>query len=146
MERGEILLIDDNKAELRLLKEAFEATGFPRKLKTFEDPYKAFDYIVKNVKSIFIILCDINMPGLSGFGLLEKINQDEALKMAVIPFIFLADSAQEKDILHAYKLAPQGYFQKPYQGEDMTKLFRMIINYWTAAFIPFHSYPHMNFV
>jgi CheY-like chemotaxis protein len=146
MERGEIVLIDDNKAELRLLKEAFEATGFPRHLKTIADPTLAFDYIVKNVKNIFIILCDINMPKLSGPALLDKINKNHELKMAVIPFIFLTNSAQEKDILRAYELAPQGYFQKPFHTEGMTQLFKLIINYWTAAFIPFHEYPHMNFV
>jgi CheY-like chemotaxis protein len=146
MERGEILLIDDNKAEMRLLQEAFNATGFPRPLKTFIDPMAAFDYIVTNTKHIFIILCDINMPKLTGPELLDKINHHEDLKLAAIPFLFITNSAQESDIIRCYKLGAQGYFQKPYEPDQMTLLFRLIVNYWTAAFIPFHKYPHMNFV
>jgi len=146
MERGEIVLIDDNKSEMRLLQEAFSDTGFPRKLTTFTDSTTALEYIMKNAKGIFIILCDISMPKLSGPDLLDKLNQDQELKMASIPFIFLTNSAQESDILRCYKLNPQGYFQKPFRTEEMTNLFRQIINYWTAAFIPYHKYPHMNFV
>jgi CheY-like chemotaxis protein len=83
---------------------------------------------------------------LSGPELLDRINQDHELKMAAIPFIFLSNSAQEKDILCCYELAPQGYFQKPFEPLQMTELFKRIINYWTAAFVPYRKYPHMNFV
>jgi chemotaxis family two-component system response regulator Rcp1 len=142
MERGEILLIDDNKSELRLLKEAFSATGFPRPVVTFMDAASAYDYITKNTKNIFVILCDISMPKMTGPELLEKINLDHELKMAAIPFIFLSNSVAEKDIEKCYSLASQGYFQKPYEMEDMTHMFKLIINYWTAAFIPYHKYTH----
>ncbi len=144
MKRGVVVLIDDNKVELELFKIAFHETHFPRDLVTFSDPREAWKYLTHHMKEVFIVLCDINMPVMTGPELLEKINQNHELKMLTTPFIFLSNSDIAKDIDHAYTLAAQGYFQKPMDTEHMTKLLNLIIDYWTAARIPRdkHHYIH----
>jgi CheY-like chemotaxis protein len=136
MNRGNVLLIDDSISELRLYKEAFKDTGYPKELVTFSDAHLAYDYIVKNHEKIFLIICDVNMPGMTGPDLLKKINENHELKMQAIPFMFFSNSENEKDIEAAYSLSAQGYFHKPTGIEELTRLFQRIIDYWSSARIP----------
>ena len=144
MQKGSIVLIDDSKAELRLLQEAFLDVNYPHDLMTFTNGESAFAYISKAASKIFIILCDIQMPGMTGPNLLEKINAVPELKLEAIPFLFFSNSAEQKDIIHAYELAAQGYFQKPLSVPHMTDLFNRIIDYWSASYIP-HGRHHRPF-
>jgi len=134
--KGTILIIDDNESEIRLIMEAYKETKYDHKVVTYTDPEKALDYIKKNIRQIFIIICDISMPGMNGTDLLEKINEDPKLKLQAIPFIFLSNSDNKKDIEKAYSLAAQGYFQKPMGTDEMLLLLQNIINYWHSARIP----------
>jgi CheY-like chemotaxis protein len=131
-----ILLIDDNKSELRLMQEAYKQTGFLYPLKEFSDAKEALEYITKNSKKLFAIICDISMPGMNGTDLLKALNKDHSLKMEAIPFIFMSNSNAERDIEEAYSLSAQGYFQKPMNLEETEDLFKAIINYWSRSQIP----------
>jgi CheY-like chemotaxis protein len=136
MKNKQIVIIDDNEAELRLYEEAYNETGQPYFLKKFTDAQSAFSYLVLHIKEVFIILCDISMPGMGGSDLLAKINKNHELKMEVIPFIFLSNSNIEKDVRKAYSLSAQGYFKKPMTLLEMEDLFKSIISYWSHAQIP----------
>jgi CheY-like chemotaxis protein len=134
--KGTILLIDDNESEIRLIKEAYKDTKYNHELLPFNDGSTAFDYIQQNIGKIFIIICDVSMPGMNGTDLLEKINAKPKLKLQAIPFIFLSNSDNKRDIEKAYSLAAQGYFQKPMGHDEMVLLLQNIINYWHSARIP----------
>jgi CheY-like chemotaxis protein len=136
MNRGHVLFIDDNEAELRLYKEAFSQAGFPSETITFSDAEAALRFITESRDKLFLIICDIKMPGMSGPELLKKLNEDHELKMQAVPFIFFSNSDADQDIEEAYSLAAQGYFQKPLELDELTDLFRRIIAYWSAARIP----------
>jgi CheY-like chemotaxis protein len=136
MKNTTIVLIDDSKEEIQLFKLAFNDVNTLSSLITFNDAPSAFDYIVENAKRIFIILCDISMPRMSGFDLLEKINADHQLKMSAIPFIFFTNSSQEEDVQKAYSLTAQGFFQKPMNIDDLESVFNSIVHYWRNARIP----------
>ncbi len=134
---SQIILIDDNHTELRLAKEAFQQIpGNPYEVIFFDRSPEAFGYIKQNAADIFIVICDIKMPQMTGMEMLEQINADYELKMEAIPFIFLSNSENLKEIEHAYSLAAQGYFVKPLQLEKLAKLFRTLIDYWSMATIP----------
>jgi CheY-like chemotaxis protein len=134
--KGTILLIDDNESELRLIKEAYRDTKYNHKIETYTSAEKALEFIKKKIKEIFIIICDISMPGMDGTELLERISEDPKLKLQAIPFIFLSNSDNKKDVEKAYSLSAQGYFQKPMGNDEMVLLLQNIINYWHSARIP----------
>jgi CheY-like chemotaxis protein len=73
---------------------------------------------------------------LSGLELLEKINADYKLKMKAIPFIFLSNSNSAKDVEQAYALGAQGYYVKPLLLDELSEIFKGIVNYWKMAQIP----------
>jgi CheY-like chemotaxis protein len=136
MSKNTLLVVDDSLSELRLLKEAFKDTQFEYKWRQFTAAPLAFDFIKAHASDIFIILCDINMPAMTGLELLDTINKNYKLKLESIPFIFLSSSVSEVDIERAYALSAQGYFQKPIEMDQMTKLLGGIIYYWSEAQIP----------
>src|SRR5258707_4383507 len=128
MKDGSIVLIDDNKAEVRLFEEALKRVKHKRALVKFYDGLSAFDFIQQNAKSIFLIISDLNMPLMNGMELLEKINANAELKMECVPFIFLTNSATPRDVEHAYSLSAQGYFQKPLDIDELSAIFKSILN------------------
>src|SRR5690349_3705771 len=107
MKRGSIVCIDDSKAELGLLAEAFSRNDFNRDLVAFSDPEDAFHYIKTHISDIFVIICDIKMPVMTGPELLQKINETHDLKMLTIPFIFFSNSDNPSDVDSTYTLSAQ---------------------------------------
>jgi len=136
MSKKEIILIDDNKAELKLFKEAIKGINHSRELVFFDSSPAALEYIRENAEKVFIIICDINMPQLTGIELLESINKDHELRLQAMPFIFLSNSAIPAEVEKAYLSAGQGYFQKPYSLDALREIFKMIIRYWSTAQLP----------
>lgn len=64
-----------------------------------------------------LILCDIMMPNLDGFGVLKIIRQEEALK--TIPFIFLTAKAEKEDFRKGMNLGAEDYLIKPFEATDL---------------------------
>jgi len=64
-----------------------------------------------------LIICDIMMPELDGYGVLEAIAADE--KTAHIPFIFLSAKTEHKEIRRGMDLGADDYLTKPYEEENL---------------------------
>ena len=64
-----------------------------------------------------LILCDIMMPGLDGFDILEKLRQNPAT--ALIPFIFLTGKADKADMRQGMELGADDYLTKPFTNEEL---------------------------
>jgi CheY-like chemotaxis protein len=75
-----------------------------------------------------MMLLDINLPGMSGLELLEKIKTQEALK--AIPVVMLTSSEDEEDLLSAYKHQCAGYIVKPVGLEGLIEKLSVWDNYW----------------
>lgn len=64
-----------------------------------------------------LILCDILMPGVDGYGVLAELRGAPA--MAAIPFIFLTASANLEDRSQALKRGADDYLIKPFKIADL---------------------------
>jgi CheY-like chemotaxis protein len=64
-----------------------------------------------------LILCDIMMPGINGFGVLETLRQDQAT--ATIPFIFLTARTDRKDERAGMALGADDYLTKPFTAAEL---------------------------
>lgn len=64
-----------------------------------------------------LIICDILMPELDGYGVLEEIKKDEAFKC--IPFIFLTAKTERTDINRGLLLGAAFYLSKPFEMETL---------------------------
>lgn len=66
-----------------------------------------------------IILCDVMMPELDGFGVLLQLRSDRLT--ARIPFIFLTALANKPNVRHGMELGADDYLTKPFQPEEMLR-------------------------
>ena len=69
-----------------------------------------------------LVICDIGMPGLNGFGVLARLRAEPAT--AGIPFVFLTASADAQDESTGYKLGADEYVMKPFDTTILTALIR----------------------
>ena len=73
---------------------------------------------------------------MTGLELKEVINADEKLKRRTIPFIFLSDSVNPKDVDDAYMSLVQGFYVKGTTYEGLKNQLRAICEYWELATLP----------
>ena len=65
-----------------------------------------------------IIVCDIMMPELDGYGVLEHLSKSDQTKY--IPFIFLSAKTERQDIRKGMNLGADDYITKPFEEEELT--------------------------
>jgi|ERR1044071_1489005 DNA-binding NarL/FixJ family response regulator len=66
-----------------------------------------------------LILCDVMMPELDGFGVLRELQADE--KLARIPFIFLTAKGEKDDLRSGMNLGADDYLTKPVGNADLVQ-------------------------
>jgi DNA-binding response OmpR family regulator len=64
-----------------------------------------------------LILCDVMMPNLDGYGVLEQLRQDPKTK--TIPFIFLTAKADRLDLRQGMELGADDYLTKPFSQAEL---------------------------
>jgi len=64
-----------------------------------------------------LILCDVLMPGLDGYGVLQALRQETAT--AAIPFIFLTGKASKTDFCQGTEMGAHDYLTKPFTRADL---------------------------
>jgi CheY-like chemotaxis protein len=73
-----------------------------------------------------IILCDIMMPGLDGYGVLHMVQNNPALQQ--IPFIFLTAKTDLQDLRKGMSLGADDYILKPYDSTDLLNAVKNRLN------------------
>lgn len=128
--KGPILLIDDDADECELIKDALKLEQIENEVICFSNGLKALTFLKSTSQQPFLIFSDINMPGMNGLELRERINENEQLRRKSIPFVFLTTSAGTTAIKAAYEMSVQGFFEKPHLMSEIRKLMREICYYW----------------
>jgi len=67
-----------------------------------------------------LILCDIMMPELDGYGVFHVLRKDD--KTGSIPFVFLTAKADKSEIRTGMNLGADDYITKPFEGSDLLKV------------------------
>ena len=70
-----------------------------------------------------LIICDVMMPQLDGYGVLKALRQD--IQTAAIPLIFLTAKTSWKDLRQGMELGADDYLAKPFTPDDLLKSIRM---------------------
>ncbi len=69
-----------------------------------------------------LVLCDLNMPGMDGFGVLAQLRADP--RTAGVPFVFLTASAEIEDAKTGYRLGADEYVTKPFSMPVLAAIIR----------------------
>ncbi len=123
-----IVSAEDDEDDRFLLKESFEASPRNFTLVFAQTGDEAWDLLKHAGVWPSLLLLDINMPGLNGLSLLERIRKDEQLK--TLPILILTTSEDQKIIDKAYELGVNGYVVKPSQFEQLEHFWNSVESFW----------------
>jgi chemotaxis family two-component system response regulator Rcp1 len=133
----DILLVEDDPADRKLIKSMVEKQDMAHNLRAAHSAEEALDLLRsgENASEGFtrpdLIILDLNMPGMGGREFLKQIKTDENLRQ--IPVIILTCSTSERDILDSYELQAAGFITKPAGLADLERVVREAINYWSIS-------------
>ena len=130
----EILLVEDNLGDVRLVQEAFKETGLPHNLSVVGNGVQAMNFLRRETKKFVntprpdLILLDLNMKEKDGRETLAEIKADRHLRS--IPVVVLTGSPHERDIFNAYDLQANSYIVKPIDVDEFIDAIKSIEAYW----------------
>lgn len=129
----EILLVEDNPGDVRLLRELLKEGEFGSQVAVVNDSNTALLYLRRQppfqaVKLPNLILLDWNLPKKHGGELLAEIKGDRTLKR--IPVVVLTSSDAEQDVMTAYDLHANCYVTKPLDLSRLTYVIQAILEFW----------------
>ena len=108
-----LLLIEDNAEIRENTAEILELAGY--KVQTAENGKVGVEMALENKPDL--IICDIMMPVLDGYGVLHLINKNETLKG--IPFIFLTAKSERSDFRKGMEMGADDYITKPFTDVEL---------------------------
>jgi CheY-like chemotaxis protein len=129
----EILLVEDNPGDIRLMREALRESKIVRRIHSVTDGQKAIDFLRKpnndpDAVRPDIIFLDLNLPRKDGREVLAEIKADSKLRR--IPVVILTSSQAEEDILRSYDNHANCYVTKPVDLEKFMEVVHTIENFW----------------
>jgi CheY-like chemotaxis protein len=136
---ADVLLIDDNVADQRLILEALKEQAWVANAVTARDTTEAMALLTgggKTGKSTLpgVIVLDLEMRGeKKGFEFLALVKESPRLKH--IPVVVLSSSESGRDVSRSYSLGADSYLVKPYDFEGFRKSAKRIGGIWEAASI-----------
>ena len=132
MKNGLIMLVEDNPVSAELALGFLRMEGFTDEVVVARDGVEAIDYLFHLEQGAEemprLVLLDLNLPRLDGFGVLKKIRQVERTKF--IPVVMLTASNHPDDVRRAYELGANGYLDKLSNGMRWDEMVRAAARYW----------------
>jgi CheY-like chemotaxis protein len=131
---AEILSIEDNPADVAMLKTLFSSVQASLNISFAEDGVEALDYLLGQGKYSHqptrpdLILLDLNLPRKDGREVLKEIKQNKELKN--IPVLVLSTSNNPRDISEAYSLGASAFVSKPMDLEWFQSVINAIEMFW----------------
>ena len=128
----EILLVEDNPGDVRLIKEVFKDAKIYNTMKVAYDGEAAMEILRNDGNASFpdLILLDLNLPKKDGREVLREIKGDDCLKC--IPVVILTTSNAEEDLIETYKMNANCYITKPVDLDQFINVVKSIENFWLS--------------
>lgn len=129
----EILLVEDNAADVRLTQEVFKEGKVRNRLSVAWNGEEALAFLRRegsfaDAPRPDIILLDLNLPRKDGREVLAEIKEDPDLKR--IPVVVLTTSQAESDLIQSYNLHANCYICKPVDLDNFIEVMKRIEGFW----------------
>ena len=132
----QLLLVEDNAGDVRLIREAFRVSGQNVDIAVARDGIEALDYLrgtgscASTVRPDLILL-DLNLPRKSGREVLREVKADSGL--SAIPVVVLTTSAADEDVAYSYRTHANTYIVKPVNLDRLFEVIGSIGAYWSLV-------------
>lgn len=129
----EILLVEDNPAEVRLTREVLKEGRVRNSVSVVSDGVEALSFLRRGPgfeasPRPDLILLDLNLPRKDGREVLAELKDDPDLRR--IPVVVLTTSIAEQDVLRSYSLHANCYITKPVDLDQFIAVVRSIDEFW----------------
>jgi type II secretory ATPase GspE/PulE/Tfp pilus assembly ATPase PilB-like protein/CheY-like chemotaxis protein len=113
-ERGVcVLLVDDEDDLRRVMRDLLEREGFT--VKEARDGVQALDEVDRHAPDIIVL--DLNLPGLDGYGVLSHIRSRPATRD--IPVVVLTAKGDEENEVKVFELGADDFLSKPFRARAL---------------------------
>ena len=128
-----VVLIEDNKTDVFLVREAIQAHNLEVSLDVIEDGERAITFVESldketNARPPRLFLLDLNLPKRGGCEVLAHIRQSQ--KCAAVPVVIVTSSDLERS--KTAELGATGYFRKPAGYQAFLAIGKVIRNFVAA--------------
>lgn len=129
----ELLLVEDNPADIDLTMETLELAKIRNRLHVVTDGVEALQFLRRQgdyTRAIRpdLILLDLNLPRKDGREVLQELKGDPELR--TIPVVVLTSSDAEKDVIKTYNLGANCYITKPVDLDQFADVVKSIEEFW----------------
>ncbi len=136
MSERTILLVEDNPADITVVREALAQLDRGLRLEVAGDGQAAINYLSGkppfNRRDAFpvpdLILLDLTLPRLDGFHVLEWVRTEPFLRR--LPVVVLATSSYSADIHRAYAFGANSFITKPQSLDKLVRDLQTALDYW----------------
>ncbi len=133
-----ILLVEDNRADVRLTQEALRESTVPSELHVARDGEEALQFLRREASYADrprpdLVLLDLNMPKKDGREVLAEVKGDPDLRR--IPVVVLTTSTARRDIETSYDLHANSYVAKPLDFDAFSTVVRAIEDFWFSGVV-----------
>ena len=132
----EILLVDDNPADLDLTIDALAQSSWPSHVSSVSDGAEAIAYLRREGKYSgaarpHLVLLDLNLPRKDGRSVLADVKTDPTLRR--IPVVIFSTSQAAKDIERSYELGANSYVSKPHTLAEWVSTVKLLKDFWIGC-------------
>lgn len=112
-DNNRLLLVDDDPNLILLVRDYLEYQGY--QVMTAENGQEALQILANYTPNM--IICDIMMPEMDGYVLVQEIRKDSRLNL--IPVMFLSAKGQSQDRVKGLNMGADLYMVKPFEPEEL---------------------------
>lgn len=129
----EILLVDDNPADVDLTSEALSRTKRHYHVSTVHDGAEALSFLRREGKyreapAPDLIVLDLNLPRTTGKEVLFEVKSNP--KLSTTPVVIFTTSEAKADITGSYELGANCYFRKPGNLAEFVAVVQSMADFW----------------
>jgi chemotaxis family two-component system response regulator Rcp1 len=134
----ELLIVDDNPADVALFTEALAGSKHHSQLSTVGDGVEALAFLYQREKYVNavrpdLVILDLNLPKRDGLAVLAAMKAGPELRR--IPVVIFSTSELRKDIVRSYEMGANCYVRKPGNLNDFFSAVKAIEEFWFGSAI-----------
>lgn len=132
----DVLLVEDNPGDVRLVEEAFREASGDSELHVVSDGEEALDFLHRrdsyaDAPKPDLVLLDWNLPRTSGEHVLAELKDDPDLKH--IPVTVLTGSQDDGDVVHSYRKHANACLRKAVEPDEFMEAIQVYTDFWLST-------------
>jgi CheY-like chemotaxis protein len=134
-----LLVVEDSNEDFKMLQRLMRRMAVQNPIYRCTNGDEVLDFLYQEESSQnpsgtpkpSVILLDLNLPGIDGREILERLKQDICFKK--IPIVVFTTSSNPKDIEFCYQKGANGYLVKPMDAQELQKTVQAFVDYWLES-------------